>query len=828
MDEMGFAPESLWTHAGFVRSLARALLADETAAEDVAQETLLAALQHPPRRAGSLRPWLGRIARNLARQRWRGDARRAERERAAARGELGSHEALLAREEILQRVVTAVRALGEPQRTAVLLRFYEGLPPRAIARRTGVSVDAVNARLKRGLARLRLALGRDARDWRPALALLVGSPSMLVSGAGPTAALITALKTKTALACLAVLLLGLGSWHMLGGRRAVPAAPIAPAPRLAESGPAAEAGPSRRLEVAGAEQARLAELSGRVIDEQGRGIAGAEVHVLDAHDPFGPHDAHPQVGWNDKRGRTFTCDGEGRWSAQVPLVLSVGRASCGDCHEPQVSARHVPGRVLVTPRTAVGYEPVSGLGDPRWVQAPASGVDLVVRRIPTGVIEVRAVEGASRRPLEDFRIAVHGGAEVLPDGAYHYTRGFGSARAQAGLVRYEVRVEEPEGRRLFVVLSSPEVGGLWSRLFGADEPQPAQEVLLHAGETREVLLVLPERGVVQGFVVDEQGAPIPGALVFFGDRTVGRGDEPFRSFRAEKLEHPARSAADGWFELRGDGPQVSAWHHSFSEATVAASAAGRIVLGKRGAIRGRLLGAGGQPLEGVTLTLDRGRREPTSTSDASGRFAFEVVEAGAHALLEDGRILAAVRLEPGEELELELERADGALVLEFAQDGRPFEVLELEGALVGLERVFGMHEIERQRPASADAREPETGSRSSDELLTIRERVLPGRYLLLTRQGWVSPVTVAGNRAEVELGPAELIVRTQPGCRLQAVPADADPFVRLMGGRVPVMADEEGVARFRLHPGRVLLVGEAGAVLGEVSVSGGRTELALD
>src|SRR5258705_10488158 len=56
-------PELLLAHAGFVRSVARSLLADENAVDDVVQQTWLAALEKPPREPGALRRWLARGAR---------------------------------------------------------------------------------------------------------------------------------------------------------------------------------------------------------------------------------------------------------------------------------------------------------------------------------------------------------------------------------------------------------------------------------------------------------------------------------------------------------------------------------------------------------------------------------------------------------------------------------------------------------------------------------------------------------------------------------------------------------------------------------------------
>src|SRR5262245_37775346 len=76
--------DELQRHARWIRRLAGALLRDEAAADDLVQEAYLAALTRPPAE-GRLRPWLREVARNFARMRQRGDARRAQRERDARR-----------------------------------------------------------------------------------------------------------------------------------------------------------------------------------------------------------------------------------------------------------------------------------------------------------------------------------------------------------------------------------------------------------------------------------------------------------------------------------------------------------------------------------------------------------------------------------------------------------------------------------------------------------------------------------------------------------------------------------------------------------------------
>src|SRR5262245_47075878 len=118
--------DELLANARFARAIARALLHDEHAADDLVQTAYVAAMEHPPR--GSVRAWLRTVLRNIASNVRRGAARRRDRERAAMRPEaLPSAAESCARAETLRRVIEAVIALEEPYRSTVLLRFYHGL-----------------------------------------------------------------------------------------------------------------------------------------------------------------------------------------------------------------------------------------------------------------------------------------------------------------------------------------------------------------------------------------------------------------------------------------------------------------------------------------------------------------------------------------------------------------------------------------------------------------------------------------------------------------------------------------------------------------------------
>jgi RNA polymerase sigma factor (sigma-70 family) len=65
---------------------------------------------------------------------------------------------VLTRDDVLW---AACRALPEPQRTALVLRYYEQLEYAEIAELTGVREGSVRSRVSRGLAALRESMGES-------------------------------------------------------------------------------------------------------------------------------------------------------------------------------------------------------------------------------------------------------------------------------------------------------------------------------------------------------------------------------------------------------------------------------------------------------------------------------------------------------------------------------------------------------------------------------------------------------------------------------------------------------------------------------------------
>ena len=149
-DSLPSTPDLLLKHVDWLRALARSLVADAHLAEDVAQDALVRALEKPPRDGLRLRAWLRRVLQNVVHERGRSAARREHRERAGARGDaLPATDELVGQLQVERRLSELLLQLEEPQRSTVLLRYYEDLPPREIARRQGLPLATVKSRLHR-------------------------------------------------------------------------------------------------------------------------------------------------------------------------------------------------------------------------------------------------------------------------------------------------------------------------------------------------------------------------------------------------------------------------------------------------------------------------------------------------------------------------------------------------------------------------------------------------------------------------------------------------------------------------------------------------------
>lgn len=169
--------EALLAESVWLRRLATSLVRDPAAAEDLVQETWLAALKNPPAADRPLRPWLRTVLENFVRMRARAEQSRTSRERREARDEATQGEIeLVDRVEEQRFLAREVLKLEEPFRSTLVLRYYEGLSSIQIAERVGSNDNTVRWRLKRGLELLRERLDRrhggDRAAWLALLAPL--------------------------------------------------------------------------------------------------------------------------------------------------------------------------------------------------------------------------------------------------------------------------------------------------------------------------------------------------------------------------------------------------------------------------------------------------------------------------------------------------------------------------------------------------------------------------------------------------------------------------------------------------------------------------------
>lgn len=233
--------ESLLEHDEWVRRVARAVTRNEDDADEVRARAWLATAEADaaPERP---RSWLGTVTRNAAAKLYRGRSRRTSYER-LTRGPTAApspHE-LAERAELQALVTRELLALGEAERDALLLRYFDELPVAEVAVRLGVPLETARARLRRGRARLRDRLERRlGHDWRGVLVPLVGltgSPELGAPAAGSSSATMGVVTMATshwiAAGTVAALALGIAAWSLSGP----PEPPTTPTASVTEDEP---------------------------------------------------------------------------------------------------------------------------------------------------------------------------------------------------------------------------------------------------------------------------------------------------------------------------------------------------------------------------------------------------------------------------------------------------------------------------------------------------------------------------------------------------------------------------------------------------------------
>jgi RNA polymerase sigma factor (sigma-70 family) len=205
-------------HVDLVYSAARRMVCQSQLAQDVTQNTFMALAQSARQLTDRpvLSGWLHRTAQNLASKTVRTDVRRrAREEEAAAMNELLAENGTDIPPDwaaIAPHLDAALGELSEPDRDALMLRYFERKSAREIAQRLGISDEAAQKRVSRAVERLRelfakrgvtagagglvVAISANAVEAAPAgLAMTISTAAALAGTAAQTSTVIAATKT---------------------------------------------------------------------------------------------------------------------------------------------------------------------------------------------------------------------------------------------------------------------------------------------------------------------------------------------------------------------------------------------------------------------------------------------------------------------------------------------------------------------------------------------------------------------------------------------------------------------------------------------------------
>ena len=170
-------------HVDFVYSAAVRMVRDAHLAEDVTQSVfvLLARNARELMDRPILTGWLHRTARNLAAKAVRSEIRRRAREQEAAT--MNQPDTLW--HEIAPQLDAALSELNDPDRDALLLRYFERKSAREMAHTLGTSEDAAQKRVNRAIERLRDVFAqRGIAIGASALVLLISANAIQAAPAG--------------------------------------------------------------------------------------------------------------------------------------------------------------------------------------------------------------------------------------------------------------------------------------------------------------------------------------------------------------------------------------------------------------------------------------------------------------------------------------------------------------------------------------------------------------------------------------------------------------------------------------------------------------------
>jgi RNA polymerase sigma-70 factor (ECF subfamily) len=667
--------EDLLVHADWLRHLASRLV-HEGDADDVVQETWMAAMRTPPRAdAATARPWLAEVMRNFARRRWR--AREIDRRLVATlalpegRASMPATDEVLARARLQRQLADLVLHLEEPYRTAVLLRYHEGKTAADIATSLGIPAGTVRWRLSEGLERLRQALDREHGDRQRWRALLT---------------------------------------PLLPLRRA-PAAP-------AIAGAAAGAQFSRTAAVGGASVVLVAIVASMVVIRIRRHAQDQAFEIAAARAPLRAHTFLSSEGLPSNTTITGRVrDPAGQPVAGAVVVLSRARTAQVYARvQPSGTARTDDAGLFQFDNAVPGTFRISASA-PGFMAALSGGFLVAENARVTVDLELRAGGATLRgRVLDD-------GGGAIPGARVTATLGY----------PWNMVVSPDLPLRIFETVAGEE--GSYQLTLESREYQLNIEADGYAGLETSVALTrdavrdlrLAPAAKVFGTVIEAAtGRPVADATVTWGNRDVrawtrsmstktdAEGRFGFDDLHAGTYQIMARAPARG---LSGKGP-------TFTAESLKTVSGIRIAMEPSTSLAGVVVDEAGRGVEGVSVALTASLRDTALPrlfvpvfSDSQGRFAFFSVEAGRYELSAGGfdslarafvTVGAEGRLEGKSEVRLVIDQprslamatgcvratdgqpAPGALVRVEGTDGKAVDIQPVETDEGGRFRLRGL------------------------------------------------------------------------------------------------------------------------------------------
>lgn len=575
--------EELLSHSGWLHRLAMRLVGDADVADDLVQETWIAANKRSPDRRDSLRPWLAKVLRDVFRMRARSEGRRLARERATSllAGEVATPDTLVARAEAQRQLVDQVLRLDEPYRDVVLLHYCEGISLADIARAQGVPAATVRWRARVAIRTLRSWMGEDGdgsdRRWAISLAAL------------PKGVLV-AQKTYKSLVGLLLILLMVGAGIVAlvsSGSRTDEPSRAAPGPGAKVN--AAQPNPPSRSASASQALAWLAQddlngrdVSGIVVDPDGNPVAGARVQIS-SQAVLGSA-APPAIRITDARGRF----------------------DFGD----------LPAMTYSVSGAALGFTAATVAVDLRHPNPRPKPEALVIELGPCEAAMLGIVRDASGGPIASAQVTWR------PTGSISQWSSDGSVAGST--------VESGPDGSYEVCVTRGRVGV--TAEFSADGyGSVVVKAVVHGREQFDIALV-PEAVVVGKVVREGDKAAVAGALVSVSPAQWGIEQTGYRSdisdasgrFRITGVApgtHLLRATADG---LASPADLPIAVHAGQTTNDI------ELVIERRATLRGTVV-TDGSPVPGVSVSAhstDGFRQSADSISQSDGSFVLERVPLG--------------------------------------------------------------------------------------------------------------------------------------------------------------------------------------------------------